>query len=93
MKTKGFTGSIRNLKDKASSPSDIVLQSTRFFTERKQIDCTLSRNHIGEFVRITEQSKGRCNCIIIPREGLEKLENALSEIRKLSRQRPELSDR
>ena len=56
--------------------------------ERKTIECTLKENPRGRFLRISEESGGRRNAIIIPSTGLGEFQKLLDEMIQASNELP-----
>jgi hypothetical protein len=56
--------------------------------ERKTFVLTLKENPRGRFLRISEETSGRRNSIIIPAPGLEDFKRMLEEMEKASSDTP-----
>ena len=56
------------------------LRTETIQVERKQFSFDLQENHLGQFLRITENVKGKRDVIIIPATGLKEFRNALDQI-------------
>ena len=50
-------------------PPETVHATERLQVERKSLELSLRENSRGQFIRITEESAGRYNTIIIPASG------------------------
>jgi len=66
-----------------------TLKSGQLQIERKTIAFILKENPRGRFLRITEDSGGRRNAIIIPSTGLAEFQKLLEEMIKASNELPE----
>ena len=55
-----------------------TIRSEQLQVERKSFELTLRENSRGRFLRITEDGKGRRDCIIIPASGLEDFADLVS---------------
>jgi hypothetical protein len=56
------------------------LRTETIQVERKQFSFDLQENHLGRFLRITENVKGKRDVIIIPVTGLKDFRKALDVI-------------
>ena len=56
------------------------LRTENIQVERKQFSFDLQQNHLGRFLRITENVKGKRDVIIIPATGLKEFRSALDQI-------------
>jgi hypothetical protein len=65
-----------------------TLKSERIQIERKSYQLTLKENPRGRFLRISEESNGIRNNIIIPAPGLEAFVKAFDEMLKASTEIP-----
>ena len=59
---------------------DTILESRELQVERKHFFIEFRENERGRFLRITEESQGRRNTVIIPSTGIEEFERALDEV-------------
>ena len=66
-----------------------TLKSAEVQIERKTIAFILKENPRGRFLRISEDSRGRRNAIIIPSTGLSEFQKLLDEMIKASNELPE----
>jgi len=66
-----------------------TLKSGQVQIERKTIAFILKENPRGRFLRISEDSGGRRNAIIIPSTGLAEFQKLLDEMIKASNELPE----
>lgn len=57
-----------------------ILESRELQVERKHFFIELRENERGRFLRITEESHGRRNSVIIPSTGLDDFERMLDEV-------------
>ena len=57
-----------------------ILESRELQVERKYFFIELRENERGRFLRITEESHGRRNSVIIPSTGLDDFERMLDEV-------------
>jgi PurA-like ssDNA and RNA-binding protein len=71
-----------------TSVHEDTLKSEQLQIERKTFILTLKENQRGRFLRITEDSGGRRNTIIIPAPGLEEFRRLFDEMMKLSNEVP-----
>jgi len=65
-----------------------TLKSGQVQIERKTIAFILKENPRGRFLRISEDSRGRRNAIIIPSTGLAEFQKLLDEMIKVSNELP-----
>jgi hypothetical protein len=65
-----------------------TLKSEEIQIERKAFVFTLKENPRGRFLRITEDTGGRHDTIIIPSTGLEEFKKLLDEMLKVSNELP-----
>lgn len=57
-----------------------IIQSRTFSAERKNYTLEYRENDRGQFLRITEESRGKRNVLIIPSSGIEDFRDALDEL-------------
>ena len=57
-----------------------IIQSRDFSAERKHFFIEFRENDRGRFLRITEEARGKRNCIIIPSTGLDDFRSALDDV-------------
>ena len=60
--------------------SEQVIEEQRFQSERKSFVLTFRENSAGRMLRITEESGGRFNTIIIPAAGLRDLKKVIDDV-------------
>jgi hypothetical protein len=72
---------------KPSTPEE-TLKSHIFQIERKSFALLLKENSRGRFLRISEESQGRRNSIIVPASGLEEFRKALEDVLKAAETLP-----
>lgn len=58
---------------------DIIL-SRSFSSERKHFTIEFRENDRGKFFRITEETRGKRNCIIVPSTGIDDFRDALDDL-------------
>ncbi len=68
--------------------SEQPLRSERITIEHKTFYLLLKENMRGRFLRITEESNGKSDTIIIPAAGLEEFGKLINEIVKTSEETP-----
>lgn len=59
---------------------DNIIDAKQLQIERKHFHVELRENDRGRFLRITEESHGRRNTIIIPSTGVEEFTTAVAEV-------------
>ena len=59
---------------------DNIIEAKELQIERKHFHVELRQNDRGKFVRITEETHGRRNTIIVPTTGVEDLTAAIGEV-------------
>ncbi len=59
---------------------DNVIGAKQLQIERKYFHVELRENDQGRFLRITEESHGRRNTIIIPSTGVEEFKTAIADV-------------
>lgn len=59
---------------------DTILESRELQVERKHFFIELRENDRGRFLRITEESQGRRNAVIIPSTGVLEFQRLLDEV-------------
>jgi len=59
---------------------DQVLESRELQVERKFFRVEVRENERGRFLRITEESQGRRNTVIVPGTGFEDFAKLMSEV-------------
>ncbi len=59
---------------------DDVIEAKELQIERKHFHVELRENDRGRFLRITEETNGRRNTIIVPTTGVEDLTAAIGEV-------------
>ena len=59
---------------------DNIIEAKELQIERKHFHVELRENDRGKFVRITEETYGRRNTIIVPTTGVEDLTAAIGEV-------------
>ena len=59
---------------------DNIIEAKELQIERKHFHVELGQNGRGKFVRITEETHGRRNTIIVPTTGVEDLTAAIGEV-------------
>ncbi len=59
---------------------DNVIEARQLQIERKHFYVELRENDRGRFLRITEESHGRRNTIIIPSTGVQEFTTAVAEV-------------
>jgi hypothetical protein len=57
-----------------------VIFSREFDAERKHFVLEFRENDRGRFLRITEEGRGKRNCIIIPDSGIDDFRDALDDL-------------
>lgn len=57
-----------------------IIHSRTFSAERKNYTLEYRENDRGQFLRITEESRGKRNVLIIPSSGIEDFRDALDEL-------------
>lgn len=62
-----------------SANEDIIL-SREFGAERKHFILEYRENDRGTFLRITEEARGKRNCVIIPSTGIDDFRDALDDL-------------
>ena len=72
--------------------SEQPLRSERVIIEHKTFYLLLKENMRGRFLRITEESNGKSDTIIIPAAGLEEFGKLINEIVKTSAEIPVSSE-
>ena len=72
--------------------SEQPLRSERITIEHKTFYLLLKENMRGRFLRITEESNGKSDTIIIPAAGLEEFGKLINEIVKTSAEIPVSSE-
>ena len=72
---------------KQETPEDTIAAG-RVQIERKSFLFSLKENARGRFLRITEDSGGRHNCVIIPASGLADFLRVLDDMAEASAERP-----
>ena len=66
-----------------------TIKSAELQVERKFITVALKENPRGRFLRITEETGGKRNAIIIPITGLDDFKRVINEMAKAADQMPE----
>ncbi len=64
---------------------DDVISSKELQVERKYFFVEYCRNERGHFLRITEESHGRRNHVIVPSTGLQDFAQAVAEVAQVAR--------
>jgi hypothetical protein len=64
---------------------DTIIEAKELQIERKYFYVELRENDRGKFLRITEETHGRRNAIIVPSTGLEEFRAAITEVVSLDR--------
>jgi PurA ssDNA and RNA-binding protein len=59
---------------------DNIIEAKELQIERKHFHVELRENDRGKFLRITEETHGRRNTIIVPTTGVEDLTAAIGEV-------------
>jgi hypothetical protein len=59
---------------------DNIIEAKELQIERKHFQVELRQNDRGNFVRITEETHGRRNTIMVPTTGVEDLTAAIGEV-------------
>ena len=59
---------------------DNIIEAKELQIERKHFHVELRQNDRGKFLRITEETHGRRNTIIVPTTGVEDLTAAIGEV-------------
>ena len=59
---------------------DNIIEAKELQIERKHFHVELRENDRGKFLRITEETYGRRNTIIVPTTGVEDLTAAIGEV-------------
>ncbi len=59
---------------------DQVLESRELEVERKYFRIEVKENDRGRFVRITEESQGRRNTVIVPGTGFDEFAKLINEV-------------
>jgi hypothetical protein len=59
---------------------DNIIEAKELQIERKHFHVELRQNDRGKFVRITEETHGRRNTIMVPTTGVEDLTAAIGEV-------------
>jgi hypothetical protein len=59
---------------------DNIIEAKELQIERKHFHVELRENDRGRFLRITEETHGRRNTIIVPTTGVEDLTAAIGEV-------------
>ena len=59
---------------------DNIIEAKELQIERKHFHVELRENDRGKFLRITEETYGRRNTIIVPTTGVEDLAAAIGEV-------------
>ena len=59
---------------------DNIIEAKELQIERKHFHVELRQNDRGKFVRITEETHGRRNTIIVPTTGVEDFTAAIGEV-------------
>ena len=59
---------------------DNIIEAKELQIERKHFHVELRENDRGKFLRITEETYGRRNTIIVPTTGLEDFTAAIGEV-------------
>ncbi len=62
------------------STHEDIIASREFSTERKHFVVELRENDRGKFLRITEEGRGKRNCVIIPSTGIEDFRDAVDDV-------------
>jgi hypothetical protein len=82
---KVFTSEVAfGIHDRSFFPPsmDEVIATKEMQIERKYVVIELRENSRGRFLRITEESHGRRNAVIVPSTGLAEFHGAMGEIMK-----------
>lgn len=89
MSTRHFSAPTRQTRDLPKpAVQEFTLTSDEVRIERKTFVFALKQNHLGRFLRVTEESNGRCNTLIIPASGLEEFTALLCEMAKTAADLP-----
>lgn len=59
---------------------DTIIEAKQLQIERKYFHVEFRENDRGRFLRITEETHGRRNTIIVPSSGVEELTSAIGEV-------------
>lgn len=62
------------------SSNEDIIESREFSAERKHFVIEMRENDRGKFLRITEEGRGKRNCVIIPSTGIEDFRDALDDV-------------
>ncbi len=62
------------------STNEDIIESREFSAERKHFVIEMRENDRGKFLRITEEGRGKRNCVIIPSTGIEDFRDALDDV-------------
>jgi hypothetical protein len=64
----------------APSKMDSIIESRELQIERKFFSIDLRKNGRGKFLRITEDSQGHRNVIIVPMSGVDEFADAIDDV-------------
>lgn len=62
------------------STHEDIIASKEFSAERKHFVIELRENDRGKFLRITEEGRGKRNCVIVPSTGIDDFRDALDDV-------------
>ena len=75
---------MQTVNQPAKSAGETHLLSQSIQVDRKHITFDLAENPRGRFLRITEETSGRRNAIIIPLPGVEEFRDAVNRVVEFS---------
>lgn len=67
---------------------EATLKAVTFQIERKSFMISVKENPRGRFVRVSEDSQGRRNSVIVPMSGLEDFKKAFDDVYKVAMEMP-----